>query len=123
MPTLRWSGDTVFTDHNRNFRALPGTTHTVSEEQVAAYSEHRLFGDDWSIVETGNTTEDDTDEANNTEADFSELSGVGESTATALREAGFNTFEELADASPDDLTTIDGISNKLATGIIEQVEE
>lgn len=46
-----------------------------------------------------------------------EISGVGESKAEALREAGYETVEDLRIASQSELADIDGIGNALAARI------
>jgi large subunit ribosomal protein L32e len=66
----------------------------------------------------------ETDEADETEGEPEEIpdeltgvSGVGEEKAEALREAGFDTVEDLRRAEQSDLSDIDGIGNALAARI------
>lgn len=47
------------------------------------------------------------------------IRGIGESKASALKAAGYDTVEQLAAASTSDLQEVDGIGNKLATQIKE----
>ncbi|MFQ3293245.1 MAG: large subunit ribosomal protein L32e [Halobacteriales archaeon] len=49
--------------------------------------------------------------------DIEEISGVGESKAEALREAGYESVEAVKGASQSDLAEIDGIGNALAARI------
>jgi len=46
-----------------------------------------------------------------------DISGVGDSKAEALREAGFESVEDIKAASQDDLSSADGIGNALAARI------
>lgn len=53
-----------------------------------------------------------------TDASFTDLSGVGEATADALREAGYESVEAVRDADPDALAAeVDGIGESLASDI------
>ncbi|WIV67320.1 50S ribosomal protein L32e [Natrialbaceae archaeon AArc-T1-2] len=58
-------------------------------------------------------TDEDTDEPQELE----DISGVGASKADALREAGFESIEDVKEASQDDLAEADGIGNALAARI------
>ena len=49
--------------------------------------------------------------------ELSDISGVGESKAEALREAGYETLEDVRAASQDDLAEVEGIGNALAARI------
>ena len=49
--------------------------------------------------------------------DLSDVSGVGEGKAEALREAGFETVEDLRNAEQSDLTAVEGVGNALAARI------
>ena len=49
--------------------------------------------------------------------ELEDISGVGASKADALREAGFETIEDIKEASQDDLAETDGIGNALAARI------
>jgi N utilization substance protein A len=48
-----------------------------------------------------------------------ELPGVGEKTATMLREAGFDSFQKVAEASVDAIASLPGIGKKTAERMIE----
>ena len=48
-----------------------------------------------------------------------ELPGVGEKTANVLREAGYDSFGKIADASADDIASLPGIGKKTAERMIE----
>jgi large subunit ribosomal protein L32e len=50
-------------------------------------------------------------------ADLEEISGVGPSKAEALREAGYETVEDVKAASQSELADVDGIGNALAARI------
>lgn len=56
-------------------------------------------------------------------SEFSQLSGVGEKLAEKLKEAGYNSMADLAEASTEDLTQIEGIGEKKAAKLIEQAKE
>ena len=49
--------------------------------------------------------------------DLTDISGVGDSKADALREAGYDTVEAVAGASQDDLANVEGIGMALAARI------
>ena len=49
--------------------------------------------------------------------ELEDISGVGESKAEALREAGFDSIEDVKEADQDDLAEADGIGNALAARI------
>lgn len=63
------------------------------------------------------------------EEDLTQISGVGETKAEALREAGYTSIEDLQAASQEDLADVDGIGTALAArikadiGDIEVTEE
>ncbi|WP_254768869.1 50S ribosomal protein L32e [Salinilacihabitans rarus] len=65
--------------------------------------------------------DDEHDEADSAEEsgpqELEDISGVGESKAGALREAGFESIEDVREASQDDLSEADGIGNALAARI------
>ncbi|SIR28170.1 LSU ribosomal protein L32E [Haladaptatus litoreus] len=46
-----------------------------------------------------------------------DISGVGDSKAESLRDAGYESVEDIASASQDDLAEVDGIGNALAARI------
>ncbi|HCQ63489.1 MAG: NusA antitermination factor [Candidatus Azambacteria bacterium GW2011_GWE1_42_9] len=52
-----------------------------------------------------------------------DLEGVGEKTANALRAAGFNTPEEIAKASVEELTEVEGVGAKTAEKILESAKK
>ncbi|WP_254545280.1 50S ribosomal protein L32e [Halomarina pelagica] len=63
---------------------------------------------------------DDENENGNGEdeiAELTDISGVGEAKAEALREAGFETVDDVRRASQEDLAEADGIGNALAARI------
>lgn len=55
--------------------------------------------------------------------DLTKISGIGESTAESLKEAGFNTVKDIADANIADLTKIKGIGKATATKYIERAKK
>jgi large subunit ribosomal protein L32e len=63
----------------------------------------------------GETTEAETEDED--PADLTDISGVGESKAQALREAGYGTVADVRGASQDDLSEIEGIGMALAARI------
>ena len=56
-------------------------------------------------------------------APLEELSGVGEKTLAGLKEAGFNSAQDIAGASAADLTKVKGIGEKKAEKLIEQARK
>jgi len=55
--------------------------------------------------------------------DLTDISGVSEETAEALRESGFETVADVARAEQDDLTDVEGVGNALAARIQADVGE
>jgi len=55
--------------------------------------------------------------------EFTSLKGLGESKAKALYEAGYESIEELADATVKELSEVKGITSALAKDIKDQVSE
>jgi len=55
--------------------------------------------------------------------DLEDIAGVGTSTADALRDAGFESVEDVAAADEDDLTEVDGVGAALAARIKADVDE
>jgi large subunit ribosomal protein L32e len=60
--------------------------------------------------------DDDEDDAEDYE-ELTDISGVGETKAEALRDAGFETIRDVREASQDDLAEVEGIGNALAARI------
>lgn len=58
-----------------------------------------------------------------TERPLTDLDGVGDATANTLREAGYESVDDLREADRSDLANIDAITQRLATIIIGQVTE
>lgn len=56
-------------------------------------------------------------------AGIEELSGVGEKTQTALKEAGFSSVEDIANANPEDLTKVKGVGEKKAQSLIKEAKK
>ena len=52
-----------------------------------------------------------------------QLSGVGEKTLASLKEAGFNTIEDILKTKPEDLIEIKGIGQKKAQKLIEEARK
>ena len=52
------------------------------------------------------------------EDDFTEISGIGDETALTLKNAGLKTFEDLADAKPEALAELHGVTIKKAEKFI-----
>jgi DNA-directed RNA polymerase subunit A" len=72
-----------------------------------------------------NDEEETTEEVTRDEAvsSFEDLPGIGELKAEALWEAGFETLEDLSDATADDIAEAEGIGPKLAESIKEGLDE
>lgn len=56
------------------------------------------------------------DETNKTS--LTDLDGVGESMADALRDAGYQTPADVRHADPDDLSAVDGIGSSRAKALV-----
>ena len=57
------------------------------------------------------------------ESKLEDLEGVGEKTAGALRDAGFNTPEDILNSSVDKLTEVEGIGGKTAEKIFKSAQK
>lgn len=85
--------------------------------------------EDADVEESADSSEDaddatdDTDEDASSYDDLTDISGVGEGTAENLRDAGFETVEDVARAEQSDLTEVEGIGNALAARIQADVGE
>lgn len=64
-----------------------------------------------------------TDGGEDEPTDLTDISGVGEEKADALREAGYETVADLHDADQDDLAEVEGIGNALAARIKADVDD
>ena len=53
------------------------------------------------------------------EDDLTEISGIGEETALALKNANYKTFDDIVEASPEDLEKLHGITKKKARAFIK----
>jgi large subunit ribosomal protein L32e len=62
-------------------------------------------------------------EATNDEQELTELGGVDEETAEALREAGYESVEHVAAASQDGLQAVEGVSTALAARLKAETDE
>nr|WP_136688380.1 50S ribosomal protein L32e [Halorhabdus amylolytica] len=79
-----------------------------------------------SAADADETVEDSADEAAESVESYEELtdiSGVSEEKAETLREAGFETVEDVARAEQSDLTDVEGIGNALAARIQADIGE
>jgi N utilization substance protein A len=56
-------------------------------------------------------------------ASLADLSGVGEKTLAGLKEAGFNTIEDISRALPEDLVKVKGIGKKRAEKLIAEAKK
>jgi len=61
--------------------------------------------------------------AKKAKVEITELSGVGEKTLEILKEAGFKTLADIADASVEDLTKVKGIGEKKAEKLIAEAKK
>ena len=59
----------------------------------------------------------DEDQANDEPQELEDISGVGASKADALRDAGFESIEDVKEADQDELAEADGVGNALAARI------
>jgi hypothetical protein len=92
MPTIRYLGPGRFTDHRRDFEALPGSDHDLPDDQAAAYLDHELFGDRWERVDTPD------------DAGSSTALDDGDSAAESEDQGGEDADAPLVDRDPEQLT-------------------
>ena len=69
------------------------------------------------------STDADTNADDETIADLTDISGIGEQKAEALREAGYGTVDYIRGASQDELTGVDGVGMALAARIKADVDD
>ncbi|MEF8808781.1 helix-hairpin-helix domain-containing protein [Natronomonas sp.] len=121
--------------------AYVGPYGTISREEALEYlldtytppEEHDAAADD-AATETGDTGGETAEPENETTAtdaesdtdadpagDLTDIAGVGEATAEALVDAGFDSIAAVQDADPTDLTAADGIAEKQAIDIKAEV--
>jgi serine/threonine protein kinase len=86
----------------------------VSDEIETAVSK---LGDDTETTTTEPIESVDEETDNDEVTKIEDISGVGETTAEALREAGYNSPEHIRGASQDELANVDGIGVALAAHI------
>ncbi len=55
--------------------------------------------------------------------ELEEIKGIGKKTAEKLREAGYSSVKDIANATIEDLTSVEGIGQKLATKIKTEAEK
>jgi large subunit ribosomal protein L32e len=80
--------------------------------------EEEAVGDDASEEADATDAADETeDEAEDEFEDLTDISGVGPAKAEALREAGYETVDDVRRASQSDLAEVSGIGNALAARI------
>ncbi|MDI6757410.1 MAG: transcription termination factor NusA, partial [Endomicrobiia bacterium] len=74
----------------------------------------------WNLVVTSESVKKQRDEekANDKVAVVSKIKGIGEKTSEVLAKAGFGSVQKIAEASVDELTTLQGIGPKTAEKII-----
>ena len=75
--------------------------------------------DEEDVAETETEADEDEDEG---PEELTDISGVGESKAEALREAGYETVDQIRGASQDQLASVDSIGMALAARIKADVE-
>ncbi|MFB6128261.1 MAG: 50S ribosomal protein L32e [Halorhabdus sp.] len=98
----------------------------VEESAGADVEESEASADASEPDETASEADDEADESDEDAAsydDLTDISGVGEGTAENLRDAGFETVEDVARADQDDLTAVEDIGNALAARIQADVGE
>jgi large subunit ribosomal protein L32e len=86
---------------------------TEAEPESEPESESELE----AAVDADEADEADADDADDGPADLEDISGVGPSKADALREAGYESVEDVRAASQAELSEVDGIGNALAARI------
>ena len=100
---------------------IDGISTALAARMKAETDEVEVSDDVEASVEELAPEEDETeDEEEDDEPEIQELtdiSGVGDSKADTLREAGYNTVDQVRGASQDDLADIDGIGMALAARI------
>jgi large subunit ribosomal protein L32e len=86
----------------------------VDEEADAAVEEADTEGAADETDDEADAAEASTEDDGETYEDLTDISGVGDSKADALRESGLETVDDVRAASQDELAEVDGVGNALA---------
>lgn len=89
---------------------------TENDESAERSSAEKASDDEPRADEQATPSEDEQAEPEEP-VELTDISGVGDAKADELREAGFETVEDIKTASQDDLADIEGIGNALAARI------
>jgi large subunit ribosomal protein L32e len=95
--------------------ASDAPAETTDEDDEAEADEEAADEDETDAKEAA-VEQDDEDAAEDIE-ELTDISGVGESKADALREAGYETVADVRGASQDDLADVEGVGMALAARI------
>jgi len=102
---------------------------TNIEQLKAKYREYLREGEEakateaWIKLEEARSVETESEpEIQEKDRSFEELNGVGDEIANVLADE-YDSVEDLADATPEDLEPISGIGEKRAESLIEQARE
>jgi len=91
---------------------------TEHEDEVETEEADTEEAESTDVEEEADTEAESTDAEEEAEyEELTDISGVGESKAEALREAGYDTVDHVKGASQEDLAEVEGIGNALAARI------
>jgi large subunit ribosomal protein L32e len=103
-----------------------GAEESDAEQESEATDAEAEMADEDETEDDVEAAEEESEEATPSEdeaadpddpVELTDISGVGDAKADALREAGFETVEDVKAASQDDLAEVDGVGNALAARI------
>ncbi|WEL22299.1 50S ribosomal protein L32e [Halorhabdus sp. BNX81] len=103
-------------------KADVGDVEVDEDVEDADVEESEASADGADTDASDDAADTDEDDASSYEG-LTDISGVGEGTAENLRDAGFETVEDVARAEQSDLTEVEGIGNALAARIQADVGE
>ncbi len=90
----------------------------TDDEQPAEETEAEdVEADDDVTAEADEAETEDEEADDDTPTELTDISGVGDSKADALRDAGYETVDDIRTASQDDLADVDGVGMALAARI------
>jgi large subunit ribosomal protein L32e len=108
--------DNRSTDANADEEALPQDETPDEDVESEKPTAGEPAEDPDQVAEEAAEDDGDADEADD-EMELTDISGVGDAKAEALREAGFETVEDVRRADQSDLAEAEGVGNALAARI------
>lgn len=100
-----------------------GTTPGTDDSPTSGASDTGAARSSGATAETSTSTSSETEQAAEEDAELEDIWGVGASRADDLRDAGFDSVQDVADASTDALTEVSGIGDSTADKMIDSAKD